>query len=131
MAGGSSCDSSKQRKRSSREDEPTGVVETAKIEGNEEISMRFSREKVDDWIKVSLEPLFAQISTLTEKIDRLIQSNLTKETTTASSRGTRLQHESPYSEAPGCSRFPTVAPVTTAGYWSDSCLCSHRYTSGQ
>ena len=52
--------------------------------------------------------------------DRLIQSNSAKETTTASSRGTRHQYESPYSEVPRSFRFLTLAPLTIAGYSPDS-----------
>ena len=92
--------------------------------------MRFSPELVDEKMKASVEPLHAQMSALTEMMDRLIQSNSAKEATTASSRGIWHQYESPYSEAPGSSRFPTVAPLTTAGYspdkqWSrhDSIIC--------
>ena len=49
-------------------------------------------------------------------MDRLIQNNSAKETTTASYRGTRHQYELPYSEVPRSSRFLTLAPLTTAGY---------------
>ena len=101
-------------------DENTGVVETERIEDSEEGHIRFSPALVDESIKASLEPLHAQISSLTEMMDRLIQSGLNTESTTASNRGLRLQHESPYSEKPGSSRFPTVAPLTTAGYSSDT-----------
>ena len=101
-------------------DENTGEAETGMIEGREENSIRFSPELVDETIKASLEPLHAQISTLTKMMDRIIQSNLTTESTTASSRGPGLQYESPYSEGPGSSKFPTVAPLTTAGYSRDS-----------
>ena len=62
-------------------------VETGIIEDSEENSFRFSPELVDETIKVSLEPLHAQISALTEMMDRLIQSNSTTEPTTANSRG--------------------------------------------
>ena len=82
--------------------------------------MRFSPELVDEKIKASLELLHAQITALTEMMDRLIQSNLAKEATTASSRGIRHQYELPYSEVPGSSRFPTVAPVITEGYSPDT-----------
>ena len=93
------------------------------IEGSEENSIRLCPELVDESIKASLETLHAQISSLTETMDRLIQSNLTTESTTATSRGPGLQFESPYSEGPGSSKFPTVALLTTAGcsphsWWS-------------
>ena len=81
-------------------DENTGEAETGIIEGSKENVMRFSPELVDESIKASLEPLHAQITALTEMMDRLIQSNSAKETTTASSRGIPHRYESPYSVVP-------------------------------
>ena len=89
------------------------------VEGNEESNIGLSPELLDERIKASLEPLHAQISALTEMINRIFQSKLTTESTTANTRGLGLQHESPYSEGPGSSKFPTVAPLTTAGYSPD------------
>ena len=97
-------------------DENTGVAETGITEGSEEGHLRLSPELVDERIKASLEPLHAQISALTQMMDRIIQSNMTTESTTVSCRGPRFQYESPYSEGPGSSKFPTVAPLTIAGY---------------
>ena len=93
----------------------TGEAETGMIEGSEENSVRISPELVDGRIKANLEPLQAHISALTEMMDRLIQNNLTTESTTASSRGPGFQYKSPYRKGPGSSKFPTVAPLTTAG----------------
>ena len=93
---------------------------TGMIGGSEEKSIRFSPELVDERIKASLEPLNAQIFALTEMMDRLIQNNLAKEFTTASSRGFGHQYESPYIQGPGSSNFPIVAPLTTAGYSPDT-----------
>ena len=101
-------------------DENTGESVTGVIEGSEENSIRFSPELVDERIKASLEPLHAQISALTEMMDGLIQSNSAKESTTASSRGFGHPYELPYSEGPGSSKFPTVAPLTNAGYSPDN-----------
>ena len=95
-------------------------AETGIIEGSEENSSSFSPELVNERIKASLEPLHAQISALTEMMDRLIQSNSAEESTMASSRGFGHQYESPYSEGPGSSKFPTVAPMATAGYSLDT-----------
>ena len=81
--------------------------------------MKLAPDLVDERIKVSREPLHAQISALIEKMDRLIHSNSAKETTTASSRVTRHQYESPYNEVPGSSRFPTMTPLSTTGYSRD------------
>ena len=83
---------------------------------------------MDERIKTSLAPLHAQISAPTEMMDRIIQKNLTTESTTVSTRGLSLQHESPYNEEPGLSRFPTVAPPTTAVYSSDMVTGATRIT---
>ena len=120
LRSGNSYDLRTQPKTSTHGDENTGEAETGVIEGSEENSIRFSPEIVDERIKVSLELLHAQISALTEMMDRLIQGNSTKEPTTASSLGFRHQYESPYSEGPGSSKLPTVALLTTAGYSPDT-----------
>ena len=108
-----------QPKMSTHGDENTGEAETRIIEGNEEKSIRFFPELVDERIKASLEPLHAQISVFTEMMDQLIQSNLATESTTASSRGPGLRYESPYTEGPGSSKVLTVALLTIAGYSPD------------
>ena len=100
---------------SKHENENPEVVESGVTEDSEESNIGLSPVLVEKRIKASLEPLHAQISALTEVMDRLIQDNLTTESMTASTRGLRFQHESPYTEEPGSSRFPTVAPLTTAG----------------
>ena len=111
---------SMQPKMSTHGDENTGEAEMGIIEGSEENRKSFSPELVDEKIKASLEPLHAQISALTEVMDHLIQSNSTKESTTANSRGFGHQYESPYTEGPGSSKFSTVAPLTNAGCSPDS-----------
>ena len=120
LRSGNSYDMRTQPKISTHGDENTREAETGIIEGSEENSIRFSPKLVGEKIKASLEPLHAQISVLTQMMDRLIQSNSTKESTTASSRGFEHQYESPYSEGPGSSKLPTVAPLTTARYSPDS-----------
>ena len=117
LRSGNSYDS----RMSAHGDENAGEAETGIIEGSEENITRFSPELVDEKVKSSLEPLHAQISALTEMMDRLIQGNLTVKSTTPSSPGPGLQYGSPYSEGPGSSKLPTVAPVTTAGYSPDIC----------
>ena len=57
------------------EEETTGEIETGIIESNEENSTRFSPNSVDERIKASLEPLHAQICSLAEMTERLIQGN--------------------------------------------------------
>ena len=119
LRSGNSYDSRTQPKMSTHGEENTGKAETRMIESRVENNIRFSPELVDERIKASLEPRHAQIAALIEMMDRLIQSNLAKESTTVSSRGFGHQYESPYSEGPGSSKFPTVAPLTTAGYSPD------------
>ena len=81
---------------SALEEEVTGEVEADATEANEENSIGFSSDLVNERVKASLGPLHAQISALIEMMDRLIQSNSVKEATTASSLETRHQFESPY-----------------------------------
>ena len=104
---------------SAQEKEVTGKVEADATEGNEQNSIIFSPDLVDEKIKTSLEPSHAQISALTDMMDRMIQSNSARETTRMSTRETRYQNESPFSGAPGASRFPMVAPLTTSEYSPD------------
>ena len=120
LRSGNAYDLKTQPKMSTHGDENTGEADVGITEGSEESNNGLSPELEDGRIKASLKPLRAQISALTEMMDRLIQSNLTTESTTASTRALGLQHESPYSERPGSSKFPTVAPPTTAGYSPDS-----------
>ena len=119
LRSGNSYDSRTQPEISTHEKEITRE-KTGRIEGSEDNIMRVSPELVDQRIKASLEPLHAQITALNEMMDRLIQSNSEQEITTASYRRIRHQYESPYSEVPGSSSFPTVAPLTTAVYSRDS-----------
>ena len=73
-------------------DENTRELEVGITEGSKESNSGLSPELVDERIKASLEPLHAQIYALTEMMDRIIQGNLTTESTTASTRGLGLQH---------------------------------------
>ena len=115
-----SYDSGVQIEMSAHEEEVRGEAEMDATEGNEDNSIRVSPDLVDERIRASLEPLHAQISVLTEMMDRLIQSNSAKGTTMASSREIRHEYESPYSAVPGSARFPTVAPFTNSGYSPDN-----------
>ena len=72
LESGNSYDSRTHPEISAYEDETTGEVETGAIEGSEENSMVLSPELVDERIKASVEPLNAQITALTEMMDRLI-----------------------------------------------------------
>ena len=105
------------------EKELTGEVEVDASGGNEKNNVRLSPDLVVERIEASLEPLHAQISALTEKMDRLIQVNSAREFTMAFTREVRHQFESLFSGAPGTSRFPTVAPLTNAGYSPDPTFC--------
>ena len=91
-------------------------ADTDANELNDEDSARFSPGVTEGKIKLNLEPLHAQISVLMEMMDRLIQGNSAREFTTASTRELRPRFESLFAEAPGTSRFPPVALLTTAVY---------------
>ena len=119
LRSGNSYDLRTQPELSAQEKEAARELETDTIEGDEENSIRFSSDLVDERIKASLETLHAEISALIEMMDRLIQCNSATNTTTVSSRKTRHQYELLYSRVPGSSRFPTVAPLITGGYWPD------------
>ena len=120
LRSGNSYDSNGQLEMSAHEEEVTGEVEADATEANEENSVWFSPDLSDERIRASLEPLHAQISALTKMMDRLIQSDAAGETTTASTRETRYQYESPFGGAPGTSILTTVAPLTTSGYSPDN-----------
>ena len=126
LRSGNSNDLRAQPKISTHENENMEVVKSRVTGSSEERYIGICPELVEERLKVSLEPLHAQISPLTKMMDWLIQGNLTRESMTASTGGLRLQHESAYIEEPGSSRFSTVAPLTTAGYSPD--IFSFRQT---
>ena len=104
---------------SADERETAVEVEIDANERNDGASASFSPEMIEERIKANVEPLHAQISALTEMMDRLIQGISVREFTTASARKSRSQYKLPFTEVPGTSRFPPVAPLTTAGYSPD------------
>ena len=108
---------------SAHEEEKADEVEVEASGGNEENCVRVSPDLIDERIRANLEPLPTQISALTEKMDRSIQGNSARELTTASSREPRHTSESPFSGAPGTSRFPTLALLATAGCSPHTGLC--------
>ena len=75
LRSGNSYNSRAQIEMSVHEGKVTEEIKTGTIEGNEENGVIFSPDLVDERIKVGLEPLHGQISTLTELMDRLIQIN--------------------------------------------------------
>ena len=72
LRSGNSYGSKTQPEMSTHGDENTGEAELGMNEGSEENGMKLSPELVDEKIKASLEPLHAQITVLTEMMDRLI-----------------------------------------------------------
>ena len=96
---------------SAHEKEATGDVEADANEGNEENTVRFFPDIVKERVKASLEPLNARSSALTEMMDRLIESNSARGTTTAS---TQVPVRIALPGAMGTYRSPTVAPFTTS-----------------
>ena len=65
-------DSTTQPETSAPKNDTTGELETGTIEGSEENSIGFSSKLVNERIKASLEPVNAQITALTEMMDRLV-----------------------------------------------------------
>ena len=71
LKNGNSHDSSAQLEMSAHEEEVTRGVEVNANKENEEKSVRFSPDLVDERIKASLDPLHDQISALAEMMDPL------------------------------------------------------------
>ena len=115
LRSGKTKDLSARPKMSTYREEAMEGTATDMDEQNDENSARFSPDMIEERIKANLEPLHAQISALTEMMDRLFQGNSAREFTTASTHEPRPRSESPFVEAPGTSRFPPVAPLTTGG----------------
>ena len=97
------------------EEEKIVAVEKFATERNDETRKGFSSEEK---IKANFEPLHAQISALTQILDRLFQGNLVREFTTISIRETRFPYESPLAYGIGNSETPPIASMTTAQYLS-------------
>ena len=57
---------------STHRDENMEAKESAVMEGSEESNIGLFPELIEERIKASLEPLYAQISALNEMVDRLI-----------------------------------------------------------
>ena len=62
-------------------------------------STGFSPDMIEERIKPNLEPFHAQISALTEVMDRLIQAKSARDFKTATTPELRLQSELPFGEA--------------------------------
>ena len=105
---------------SAHEEETAVEIKIGATERNGRARAGFSLDMIGEKIKTNLERLHAQISALTEMMDRIIQGNPATEFTTGSTRELRLQSESPFTEVPVTSIFPPVAPLTFAGYSPDT-----------
>ena len=68
---------------------------------NDQTNERISPAMFEEMIKVKLEPVNAQISTLTELMDRLNSGKVGQRLTTASNRESRFQSELPFDEQAG------------------------------
>ena len=101
---------------STHEGEVVGEPKGSKVESE----VRFAPDLVDGRMKAYLEPLKAQISALTEMMDRLIQSNSARRTTRTSTYEARHLYESLHHEASGTARFPTVALFSAMGHSHDT-----------
>ena len=99
------------------EEDTTVETELYASEKTDKTIARYSPDRIDEKIKTNLEPLYAQISALTEMMDRLFRGNSAREFTTATTREQlRLQSQSPLVD----SRLPSVLPLTSAEYSPDS-----------
>ena len=117
---------------STHADETAVETGTDANEQNNSTSARLSPDTIEEKIKANLEPLHAQISVLTEMMDKLIQVNSGREFTTASTRELRLQYELPFAEASAAFRFSPIAPLTIArcspDTWFEKFACYPRFS---
>ena len=60
---------------SAHEEKSTTASKSNAAKRNNEISTGFSPDLIEERIKANLEPLHAQISTLTQMMDKLVQDN--------------------------------------------------------
>ena len=74
---------------------------------------------MDERIKANLEPLHAQITTLTQMMNKLREENLARTKLTAGCHDLRLQSEFPHTGEPGTSRTLPLLSTRTAGYSTD------------
>ena len=86
------------------EEDTTVETELYASEKTDKTIARYSPDMIDENIKTNVEPLNAQISALTEMMDRLFQGNSAREFTTPTTRELRLQSQSPLvdSRLPSC-----------------------------
>ena len=89
---------------SAHEEQSTVASEPNEAEQNDGTSSGCSADLIEERIKANLEPLHAQISSLVQMMDRLIQGNSARGYLTASTREARFPSESPVTEGPGISR---------------------------
>ena len=89
---------------SAHEEQTTTTFEMNESERNIETTTGFSPEMIEEKIKANLEPLHAQISTLTQMMGKLIQGISAREFPTTSTREPRFSSESPLTEGSGSSR---------------------------
>ena len=80
--------------------QPNEASKTHTLERVDEASTKLSPNLIEDRIKSNMEPLHAQISTMTQMMNKLIQDNSARTNSTAGSRDHRFPYESPLTGDP-------------------------------
>ena len=103
--------------RTSAHDEETNAAsELHTAERIDEASTDLSPNPIEYRVKAILEPLHAQMSTLTQMMNKLIQDNSVRANPLAGSRDHLLRSESLLTDEPGTSRTLSLASLATVGY---------------
>ena len=96
--------------------------DTDTTEQGAEASTEFSPNLIEERMKSDVEPLHAQITTLTQMMSKLIQDNWARVNPLAGSRDHRFKSAYPLTDGPGTSRTLPLASLVTVGYSPDN-LC--------
>ena len=123
LRSGNTYDSNARLEMSAHEEEFGEEMKADASERNDENSVTFSPDMVNEKNNACLEPLQAQISALMEMTNRLIQGNWAREFATANTRRLWHQYELHSTGALGTSRFAHVAVLNTARYSHDNDVC--------
>ena len=101
---------------SAHEEQPNEASEADTAEWIDEVITEFSSNLIEETIKANLEPLYAQISTLTQMMNKMIKDNSARSNPTASFRDDRFPSESPLTDGAGTSSILPSTSLVTAAY---------------
>ena len=104
---------------SAHEKQSNAASESHKSVGIDKSSTGFAPNVIEERIKANLEPLHAQVSTLTQMMNQLIQGNSAKMNSTTGPRHCRFPSESLLIDDPGTFRTLSLTSLATAGYSPD------------